>query len=45
MEAIAEFIAKALENRQNTEALAKIREQVHALCKNFPLYAERLAGH
>ena len=45
MEAIAEFIANALENRQNTEALAKIREQVHALCKNFPLYAERLAGH
>ncbi|MBI3013763.1 MAG: serine hydroxymethyltransferase [Candidatus Tectomicrobia bacterium] len=43
MEMIGEFIANALERRQDAEALAEIREQVHTLCKDFPLYAERLA--
>ncbi|MCX7919304.1 MAG: serine hydroxymethyltransferase [bacterium] len=38
MELIAEFINRAIENRTNEPALAKIRDEVRQLCQKFPLY-------
>ena len=37
---IAEIIAEALENRDNDEALQRIRIKANELCRAFPLYPE-----
>lgn len=42
MEQVAGFIADAVANIGNDEALAGIQKQVNALMKQFPLYANRL---
>jgi len=38
MKTIGEMISKAIENSKNESELAKIKEQVLELCKNFPVY-------
>jgi glycine hydroxymethyltransferase len=38
MARIAEFIARALRERDNAEALAAIKDEVAALCAGFPAY-------
>ncbi len=43
MRQVGRWIAEALQNRNNSSALAKIRKQVLALAESFPLYAERRA--
>jgi glycine hydroxymethyltransferase len=42
MPMIAEFIDRALKNRRDEEALAKIAADVSAFSNKFPLYSERL---
>ena len=42
MEAIAGFIKEALDNRENENVLSRIKDDVKELCKNFPMYRERL---
>jgi len=41
MKQIAHWIARALEQRNDAAALAKIRQEVFELCEQFPLYPER----
>lgn len=41
---IADWIAEAIELRQDEAALARIRSQVHELCGRFPVYREDLLG-
>src|ERR1041385_7430964 len=43
MKQIAQWIAEALNNRQDAAQLASIRKHVMELCEAFPLYAERRA--
>jgi glycine hydroxymethyltransferase len=40
---VAGFIADALKNTENEAELQRIKEEVNALMKKFPLYAHRLA--
>ncbi len=42
MRQIAQFIDRAIKNREDDEALAAIARDVAALCDHFPLYRERL---
>ncbi len=44
MELIADFIDKAIQNRKDDDALAKISVEVSTLCEKFPLYKERQEG-
>ena len=41
MKQIADFIARVLEQPENEGVLADIRVEVEALCRRFPLYADR----
>jgi len=41
---IGRLIAFALKNRDNESVKSDIRKQVHSLCSDFPLYANRLKG-
>jgi glycine hydroxymethyltransferase len=43
MKQIAQWIAEALNNRQDAARLASVRKRVIELCEAFPLYAERRA--
>jgi glycine hydroxymethyltransferase len=43
MRQVGVWIAEALHRRSESEALARIRRQVHELCDAFPLYPERRA--
>jgi glycine hydroxymethyltransferase len=45
MTQIGRWIADALNNRADAEALKKIRREVFNLCEQFPLYAERRKQH
>jgi glycine hydroxymethyltransferase len=45
MKQIGRWIADALNNRADAEALRKIRREVFNLCEQFPLYAERRKQH
>jgi len=45
MKQIGRWIAEALNNRTDAQALPRIRKQVLDLCEQFPLYAERRARH
>jgi glycine hydroxymethyltransferase len=45
MKQIGRWIADALNNRADAEALKKIRREVFNLCEQFPLYAERRKQH
>ncbi len=40
MEKIADWINRAIENRENKEELGQIRVEVRMLCEDFPLYPE-----
>lgn len=40
MDEIAAFINRAIDNYENEDELAKIKNEVHELCKRFPLYPE-----
>ena len=42
MKEIADFIDRAIQSRRDEEALASIALEVSDLCKNFPLYSERM---
>jgi glycine hydroxymethyltransferase len=42
MERVADWIDRAISNRGNTESLAVIRDEVKALCLNFPVPGIRL---
>jgi len=44
MPSVAALIARALEAREDANALAKIRDEVAALASRFPLYADRLSA-
>jgi glycine hydroxymethyltransferase len=41
MNQIAGFVARVLEDHENTANLAQIRKEVAALCREFPLYPDR----
>jgi glycine hydroxymethyltransferase len=41
MKIIADFIDRAIQNREDDEVLAGIAGEVKELCAKFPLYAER----
>ena len=41
---IADFIDRAIQNRKDDDALAKISAEVSTLCEKFPLYPERQEG-
>ncbi len=41
MELIAGFIARALDNPEDTDLLASIRSDVRGLCEKFPMYTDR----
>jgi glycine hydroxymethyltransferase len=41
MQQVAGFIARALRSREDEAELARVREDVVALCERFPLYTER----
>ena len=45
MKQVAAWIARALEQRKDAAALAKIHSEVLELCEQFPLYAERRKEH
>lgn len=45
MKQVAQWIARALEERNNPTALQKIRGEVFELCEQFPLYPERRKMH
>jgi glycine hydroxymethyltransferase len=40
MEPIVELIDRAISNRDNADALAKIKAEVHAMMSSYPLFAE-----
>jgi glycine/serine hydroxymethyltransferase len=40
---VGRWIAEALNQRTDAQALARIRKQVEELCERFPLYPERRA--
>jgi glycine hydroxymethyltransferase len=41
MDAIAGFIARALESPEDDAALSAVKSEVEALCRKFPLYPEQ----
>jgi glycine/serine hydroxymethyltransferase len=41
MRQVGQWIAEALNNRNDSSALSRIRQQVTELADAFPLYAER----
>ena len=41
MDVIAELIARALQTPDDEAALGRVRGEVEALCRKFPLYPER----
>jgi glycine hydroxymethyltransferase len=43
MRQIGHWIAQALNNRTDAQALGKIKREVLAMCESFPLYPERRA--
>ena len=43
MEIIGELLLRALATPDSDQALAAVKSEVEALCRRFPLYAERLA--
>jgi len=43
MKLIAKWIHRALSHVGNEDELTTIRQEVHALCKQFPLYTDRLS--
>src|SRR3954466_2212372 len=43
MKQVGQWIAKALNGRNDASALSRIRDQVFQLCETFPLYPERRA--
>ncbi|MDR3762966.1 MAG: serine hydroxymethyltransferase [Acidobacteriota bacterium] len=45
MKLVGQWIARALEQRNDASALAKIRREVFELCEQFPLYPERRKAH
>jgi glycine hydroxymethyltransferase len=45
MKQVAQWIARALEQRNDLPALKKIRGEVFELCEQFPLYPERRKAH
>jgi glycine hydroxymethyltransferase len=45
MKQVAQWIARALEQRSDEAALKKIRGEVFELCEQFPLYPERRKSH
>ncbi len=45
MKQVGGWIARALEQRNDPAALAKIRAEVFELCEQFPLYPERRKAH
>ena len=40
MDAVAEFIARALASPEDQSVLSMVRSEVEALCRRFPLYPE-----
>ena len=42
MEVISGFIKEALDNIENESTLSRIKNDVRELCKQFPMYSERL---
>ncbi len=44
MQAIGDFVARALDSRENPEALAGIKTQIAEFTARFPLYAKRLSA-
>jgi len=44
MDEIAALITEAIENKDNSSRLEKVKEQVSALTKSFPLYEDLLEG-
>jgi glycine hydroxymethyltransferase len=44
MEQVGSWIAAALNQRKDSQALARIRKQVHELAEAFPLYPELRSG-
>jgi glycine/serine hydroxymethyltransferase len=40
MDRIAEFITRALASPDDDTALGRVKAEVEALCRNFPLYPE-----
>lgn len=45
MKLIGQWIVRALDQRNDEAALAKIRKEVFELCEQFPLYPERRKAH
>jgi glycine hydroxymethyltransferase len=43
MDVIADLISRVLASPEDTNSLAKVKAEVEALCRKFPLYPERLA--
>jgi glycine hydroxymethyltransferase len=43
MELIGELLLRALATPDSDQALAMVKTEVEALCRKFPLYADRLA--
>jgi glycine hydroxymethyltransferase len=43
MDMIADLISRVLASPEDTNSLAKVKAEVEALCRKFPLYPERLA--
>ena len=44
MDIIAALIDRAIKGREDEALLSKIKDEVAALCKSFPFYADRLRG-
>ena len=44
MDAIADFIDRGIEGREDSSKLEKIKDGVKELCKGFPFYGSRLKG-
>jgi len=42
MQSVARLISRALQAVDNDSELATVKKDVHTLCADFPLYAERL---
>jgi glycine hydroxymethyltransferase len=43
MDLIAEFVARVLASPEDSNVIARVKSEVEALCRKFPLYPERLA--
>jgi len=42
MRTVARLIVETLGHRESEKHLQEVREEVSRLCRNFPLYAERI---